>query len=155
MSLRVGIPGSSLHDTSRTRSSHLLVGTTIAFTQLNRLLRTPHTDDGTRGWTGGKGNGQGLHVSLWIDVVQVRTAGGRQGTVKGREFCGSGYERTRLGDAGERCTSLEGFGKTGASQFSREPKGGFMWMRSCAVCKALLRKNRLCDSVRCQCGWIW
>ena len=30
-----------------------------------------------------------------------------------------------------------------------------MWMRSCAVCKALLQKVRLCDSVRCQCGWIW
>jgi len=30
-----------------------------------------------------------------------------------------------------------------------------MWMRSCAVCKALLRKLRLCDSVRCHCGWIW
>src|ERR1700751_6411322 len=30
-----------------------------------------------------------------------------------------------------------------------------MWMRSCAVCKALLKKFRLCDSVRCQCGWEW
>ena len=30
-----------------------------------------------------------------------------------------------------------------------------MWMRSCAVCKALLRKLRLRDSVRCQCGWTW
>ncbi len=30
-----------------------------------------------------------------------------------------------------------------------------MWVRSCAVCKALLRKLRLCDSVRCQCGWTW
>jgi len=30
-----------------------------------------------------------------------------------------------------------------------------MWMRSCAICKALLRKFRLCDSVRCQCGWEW
>ena len=30
-----------------------------------------------------------------------------------------------------------------------------MWMRSCAVCKALLRKLRLSDSVRCQCGWEW
>ena len=27
-----------------------------------------------------------------------------------------------------------------------------MWMRSCAVCKAILHKLRLCDSVRCQCG---
>ncbi len=30
-----------------------------------------------------------------------------------------------------------------------------MWMRSCAVCKALLRKLRLTDSVRCKCGWEW
>ena len=30
-----------------------------------------------------------------------------------------------------------------------------MWMRSCAVCKALLRKLRLSDSIRCQCGWDW
>jgi hypothetical protein len=30
-----------------------------------------------------------------------------------------------------------------------------MWMRSCAICKGLLHKLRLCDSVRCQCGWIW
>jgi hypothetical protein len=30
-----------------------------------------------------------------------------------------------------------------------------MWMRSCALCKAFLRKHRLCDSVRCQCGWTW
>jgi len=30
-----------------------------------------------------------------------------------------------------------------------------MWMRSCAVCKALLRKPRLSDSVCCQCGWEW
>jgi len=30
-----------------------------------------------------------------------------------------------------------------------------MWMRSCAVCKVLLRKLRLCDSDRCQCGWEW
>jgi len=30
-----------------------------------------------------------------------------------------------------------------------------MWMRSCAVCKTLLRKLRLCDSLRCQCGWEW
>jgi hypothetical protein len=33
--------------------------------------------------------------------------------------------------------------------------GRVMWMRSCAVCKALLKKLRLCDSVRCQCGWEW
>ncbi len=30
-----------------------------------------------------------------------------------------------------------------------------MWMRSCAICKALLHKLRLCESVRCQCGWVW
>ena len=30
-----------------------------------------------------------------------------------------------------------------------------MWMRSCAICKALLRKARLWDSIRCQCGWEW
>ena len=30
-----------------------------------------------------------------------------------------------------------------------------MWMRSCAICRALLRKPRLCDSVRCECGWEW
>ena len=30
-----------------------------------------------------------------------------------------------------------------------------MWMRSCAICKALLKKARLWDSVRCQCGWEW
>lgn len=30
-----------------------------------------------------------------------------------------------------------------------------MWMRSCAVCKALLRKAQLWISVRCECGWEW
>jgi len=30
-----------------------------------------------------------------------------------------------------------------------------MWMRPCAVCKALMMKLRLRDSVRCQCGWKW
>lgn len=30
-----------------------------------------------------------------------------------------------------------------------------MWMRSCAVCKALLWKLWLCDSVHCRCGWEW
>ncbi len=29
-----------------------------------------------------------------------------------------------------------------------------MWIRSCAVCKALLHKLQLCDSARCHCGWI-
>ena len=30
-----------------------------------------------------------------------------------------------------------------------------MWMRSYAMCKALLRKLRLTDSIHCQCGWEW
>ena len=30
-----------------------------------------------------------------------------------------------------------------------------MWMRSCAICNALLEKPRLWDSVHCQCGWEW
>jgi hypothetical protein len=30
-----------------------------------------------------------------------------------------------------------------------------MWMRSCAVCKALMMKLRLRDCVRCRCGWEW
>jgi hypothetical protein len=30
-----------------------------------------------------------------------------------------------------------------------------MWMRSCAVCKALLRKLRPSDSVHCRFGWEW
>jgi DNA-directed RNA polymerase subunit RPC12/RpoP len=30
-----------------------------------------------------------------------------------------------------------------------------MWMRSCAICKALLHKLQLRESVRCQCGWVW
>ncbi len=30
-----------------------------------------------------------------------------------------------------------------------------MWMRACAVCKSLVKKRRLCDSVHCQCGWQW
>jgi hypothetical protein len=30
-----------------------------------------------------------------------------------------------------------------------------MWMRSCAVCRALMTKLRLCDSVRCEYGWEW
>ncbi len=30
-----------------------------------------------------------------------------------------------------------------------------MWMRSCAVCKVLLKKPRLWDSVYCKCGWEW
>ena len=30
-----------------------------------------------------------------------------------------------------------------------------MWMRACALCKAVLRKLKLADHVRCQCGWEW
>ena len=30
-----------------------------------------------------------------------------------------------------------------------------MWMRSCAVCKALMMMLRLRDSVCCRCGWEW
>jgi hypothetical protein len=30
-----------------------------------------------------------------------------------------------------------------------------MWMRPCALCKELLKKLRLSDSVRCKCGWEW
>jgi hypothetical protein len=33
--------------------------------------------------------------------------------------------------------------------------GGSMWMRSCAACKRVLSKTRLCDHVRCECGWEW
>jgi hypothetical protein len=41
-------------------------------------------------------------------------------------------------------------------QFCMGTEGGNnMWMRSCAVCKVLLRKLRLTDSIRCQCGWEW
>src|SRR6266446_3282858 len=57
--------------------------------------------------------------------------------------------------AAKRCASLERVGKTDAAQFRHDPWGRTMWMRSCALCKALLHKLRLCDSVRCQCGWIW
>lgn len=37
----------------------------------------------------------------------------------------------------------------------RSRGGRTMWMRSCALCKALLQKPRLWDSIRCQCGWEW
>ncbi len=30
-----------------------------------------------------------------------------------------------------------------------------MWMRTCAICKCLLRKAYLWQTVRCQCGWEW
>jgi hypothetical protein len=33
--------------------------------------------------------------------------------------------------------------------------GTVMWMRSCAICKALMKKLRLSDSVRYECGWEW
>ena len=113
------------------------------------------TTDVPRRWSGGNGNGRQLHVSLWSDVVQVRTGRRRQGTAKGYELCGSGHESTGLGYVGKRRTSLEGFGKTDANRFSRDPRGKPMWMRSCAICKALLHKLQLCESVRCQCGWVW
>ena len=113
------------------------------------------TTEVPRRWSGGNGNGRQLRVSLWSDVVQVRTARRRQGTAKGYELCGSGHESTGLGYVGKRRTSLEGFGKSDANRFSRDPRGKPMWMRSCAICKALLHKLRLCESVRCQCGWVW
>src|SRR5262249_23200625 len=40
-------------------------------------------------------------------------------------------------------------------KFALESRSNNMWMGSCAACKALLHKLRLCDSVRCQCGWTW
>ena len=30
-----------------------------------------------------------------------------------------------------------------------------MWMRLCPLCKAMLRKRKLCEALRCQCGWVW
>src|SRR5579864_8080698 len=78
-------------------------------------------------------NGRQLRVSLWSDVVQVRTARRRQGTAKGCELCGSGPESTGLGYVGKRRTSLEGFGKTDANRFWRDFRGKPMWMRSCAT----------------------
>jgi len=51
--------------------------------------------------------------------------------------------------------SLEEFRRTGRDWSSPDPWRKLMWMTSCALCKALLHKVRLCDSVRCQCGWIW
>ncbi len=93
--------------------------------------------------------------SLRSDVVQVRTGRCRQGTTQGGGFWGPEYERNGLGNVGERCVSLEGVGKTGTTLFPHAPSGRTMWMRSCAFCKALLYKVRLCDSARCRCGWIW
>src|SRR5947209_12190538 len=51
-------------------------------------------------------------------------------------------------------TRLRELEKT-ATCFSHDPWGKAMWMRSCAVCKALLTKLNLRDSVRCRCGWQW
>jgi len=42
-----------------------------------------------------------------------------------------------------------------ASNIVYEEWSKTMWMRSCALCKALLRKLRLSDSTRCKCGWEW
>jgi hypothetical protein len=30
-----------------------------------------------------------------------------------------------------------------------------MWTRCCAACRRVLRKARLCDHIRCECGWEW
>ena len=30
-----------------------------------------------------------------------------------------------------------------------------IWMRRCAACRRLLRKSKLCDQIRCECGWKW
>jgi len=30
-----------------------------------------------------------------------------------------------------------------------------MWMRCCAACRRVLRKARLGDHIRCECGWEW
>jgi hypothetical protein len=30
-----------------------------------------------------------------------------------------------------------------------------MWMRSCPLRKALLKKLKLCDAICCQCEWVW
>ena len=38
---------------------------------------------------------------------------------------------------------------------SRRPARCVMWMRACAICKRLLTKHSLSDSVRCECGWEW
>ncbi len=43
------------------------------------------------------------------------------------------------------------FDKRNVAVFGEEA----MWMRSCAVCKSLMIKLRLRDSVRCRCGWEW
>src|SRR5580700_2390754 len=134
----------------------LLLAVGLQLEQRKRSLQhRAGVSDVPRRWRGGNGNGRQLRVSLWSDVVQVRTARRRQGTAKGYELCGSGHESIGLGYVGKRRTSLEGFGKADANRFSRDPRRKPMWMRSCAICKALLNKLRLCESVRCQCGWVW
>lgn len=30
-----------------------------------------------------------------------------------------------------------------------------MWMRCCPICRRILKKFRLCDHIRCECGWEW
>ena len=42
-----------------------------------------------------------------------------------------------------------------SSVVSRSDQEGIMWMRPCAICRALLQKLQLCDDVRCTCGWEW
>lgn len=118
------------------------VGSWIAVGAVEEVVATWcwGTTDVPRRWRVGNGNGRQLRVSLWSDVVQVRTARRRQGTAKGYELCGSGHESTGLGYVGKRRSSLERFGKTEANRFSRDPRGKPMWMRSCAICKALLHK---------------
>ena len=50
----------------------------------------------------------------------------------------------RLRDLEKRCSRF----------FCGDPWGGAMWMRLWLL-QGHLHKLRLCDSVRCQCGWIW
>jgi hypothetical protein len=155
MRIRRGRPDSG--ETAVFFLNGLLLAVGLQLEQRKRWLQ--HSAGGTTDvpgrWRGGNGNGRQLRASLWSDVVQVRTARGRQGTAKGYELYGSGHESTGLGYVGKRRTSLEGYGKTDANRFSRDPRGKPMWMRSCAICKALLHKFQLCESVRCQCGWVW
>ena len=43
----------------------------------------------------------------------------------------------------------------GPDKPSGHQQEAFMWTRSCALCKAVLRKFHLSETVRCQCGWQW
>jgi hypothetical protein len=46
--------------------------------------------------------------------------------------------------------------RTSARRASRQVEElKFMWMRSCAICKAVLKKLRVIDSITCKCGWEW